>query len=232
MTDGFEPVLVLARPPVRERPAMRFEVPDLDEPAPPPPPPAEPAPDPAAMALAAAAAEAAAREAMLEAAREAGFADGEAAGRMAEAAGRAAREAAALETIAARLAEAGAGLAEATAAAAAELAGVLLAALGAALPAAAERLLPETAAWLVTRLAPLLEGGVALALHVAPDCVEAVRARIDDPRLRILEDAALAPGAVRAAWRGGGAEFSPAAQQAAIAALLGDFGLSPLSEEK
>ncbi len=230
MTGGFEPALVLERPRASARFEMRFEVPDLDAP-PPSLPEAEPAPDLAAIAAEAAAAEAAAREAMLEAARQAGFADGEAAGRAAEAASRAAREAAALEAIALRLAETGAGVAEAVGEAAAELAGVLLAALGAALPAAVERLAPESAAWVAARLAPLLEEGVAVTLHVAPGCGEAA-ARIDDPRLRIAEDSGLAPGAVRASWRGGGAEFSLGAQQAAIADLLRSFGLSSRTEEK
>jgi flagellar biosynthesis/type III secretory pathway protein FliH len=231
VTGGFEPALVLERPRASARFEMRFEVPDLDAP-PPSLPEAEPAPDLAAIAAEAAAAEAAEREAMLEAARQAGFADGEAAGRAAEAASRAAREAAALEAIALRLAETGAGVAEAVGEAAAELAGVLLAALGAALPAAVERLAPESAAWVAARLAPLLEEGVAVTLHVAPGCGEAAAARIDDPRLRIAEDAGLAPGAVRASWRGGGAEFSLGAQQAAIADLLRSFGLSSRTEEK
>jgi flagellar biosynthesis/type III secretory pathway protein FliH len=205
VTGGFEPVLVLARP----QASARFEVQDLDAPPPPPPEPT-PAPDLAAIAAAEAAAEAAAREAMLEAAREA----------------------AALEAIALRLGEAGASMAEAVGEAAAELAEVLVAALGAALPAAAERLAPESAAWLAGRLAPLLQDGVAIALHVAPGLGEAAAARIGDPRLRIAEDAALAPGAVRASWRGGGADYSPEAQQAAIAELLRGFGLSPMTEEK
>ncbi|MBL6081060.1 hypothetical protein JMJ56_23895 [Belnapia sp. T18] len=231
MTDGFEPVLVLVRPRASARVEMPFDVPDLDAPPPPLSDP-EPASDLAAIAAAEAAAEAAAREAMLEAAREAGFADGEAAGRAAEAASRAAREAAALEAVALRLAEAGAGVAEAVGEAAEALAAVLLAALGAALPAAAERLAPETAAWLAGQLAPLLEEGVAVALHVAPGCAEAVAAHLGDPRLRIAEDAALAPGAVRAAWRGGGAAYSPETQQAVIADLLRGFGLSSMVEEE
>ncbi|WP_043340573.1 FliH/SctL family protein [Belnapia moabensis] len=230
MTDGFEPVLMLARPRASARVEMPFDVPDLD--APPPPPEVEPAPDAAAIAAAEAAAEAAVREAMLEAARQAGFADGEAAGRTAEAASRAAREVAVLEAIALRLAEAGDNIGQAVDAAATQLAGVLLAALGAALPVAAERLTPDSAAWLAGRLAPLLEDGVAVALHVAPGHGEAAAARLADSRLRIAEDTALAPGAVRAAWRGGGAEFSPEAQRAAIADLLRGFGLSPMTEEK
>ncbi len=230
MTGGFEPVLVLARPRAGARFEMRFDVPDLDAP-PPPPPEAEPAPDLAAIAAAEAAAEAA-REAMLEAARQAGFADGEAAGREAEAASRAAREAAALEAIALRLAEARADATDAVGEAAAALAGVLLAALGAALPAAAERLAPESAAWLAGRLTPLLEEGAAVVLHVAPGMGEAVAARLADLRLRIAEDAALAPGAVRASWRGGGAAYSPEAQRAAIADLLRGFGLASITEEK
>jgi flagellar biosynthesis/type III secretory pathway protein FliH len=230
VTGGFEPVLVLARPRAGARFEMRFDVPDLDAP-PPPPPEAEPAPDLAAIAAAEAAAEAA-REAMLEAARRAGFADGEAAGREAEAASRAAREAAALEAIALRLAEVRADATDAVGEAAAALAGALLAALGAALPAAAERLAPESAAWLAGRLTPLLEEGAAITLHVAPGMGEAVAARLADPRLRIAEDAALAPGAVRASWRGGGAAYSPEAQRAAIADLLRGFGLASMTEEK
>ena len=234
MTDGFEPVLMLARPRASARVEMPFDVPDLD--APPPPPEVEPAPDAAAIAAAEAATEAAVREAMLEAARQAGFADGEAAGRTAEAASRAAREVAVLEAIALRLAEAGDNIGQAVDAAATQLAGVLLAALGAALgaalPVAAERLTPDSAAWLAGRLAPLLEDGVAVALHVAPGHGEAAAARLANSRLRIAEDTALAPGAVRAAWRGGGAEFSPEVQRAAIADLLRGFGLSPMTEEK
>lgn len=212
----FEPILVTARAAPRATPAaMAFDVPDFD--APPPP----PGPDPAPAAQAAAAA---ALEAQLAAAREAGFAEGEATARVIAADSLAAREAAALERIAAALEAARAGIGEAAGEAAETLARLLLAALDAALPDAAARLAPEAALRLAVALRPLLEDGVAVTLRVPPGCAEAVT-RLGEPTVVVVEDAALLPGDARAAWRGGGAAGSLMARRQAIAALLETFDL-------
>ncbi|TCZ63283.1 hypothetical protein [Roseicella aquatilis] len=225
MSESWRPALVRPRPPVvfepvlpgppsaaAASPVLAFALRDFD--APPPP----PAPDPEAVA-------AEAMQARLAAAREAGFAEGEATTREAMAAGLAAREAAALERIAAAMAE-GAAQARAAAGEAAEvLARTLLAALDAALPEAAARLAPDVAARLAAELRPLLEDGFAVTLRVAPGATAAAAARIGDPRLTIAEDAALPPGDARAAWRGGGALVSLAARRQAVAALLQSFDL-------
>jgi hypothetical protein len=89
----------------------------------------------------------------------------------------------------------------------------------------------DSAALLAERLRPLLADAVAVTLHVAPGCGPAAEARIAEPRLRVLEDPALAAGAARAAWAGGGAAFSPVAQRQAVAALLDSFGLHTTRKE-
>ncbi|MBL6458490.1 hypothetical protein JMJ55_24435 [Belnapia sp. T6] len=224
MTAVFELVDLLRLPGGGGVTAAVFSLPDLD--APPEPPPPEPVPEPEEDR---AAAEAEARAALWEAAEAAGRAAGEAAGRAAAEQEAAARGAAALVAIAAALEGAASAAATAAAEAAGDLARLLLSALGAALPAAAARLGPESATGLAARLAPLLEAEVAVTLHVPPGCGSAT-AQLADPRLRIAEDPSLPPGGARAAWRGGGAEFSPEAARAAVAALLDSFGLHPLTE--
>lgn len=210
---GFEPVLPLARP--AGHALMRviaFDVPDFD--APPPP----PEPDAAACA-------AAELQARLAAAREAGFAEGEATAREVAAAGLAAREAEALERIAAAMTAAATRAGDAAAEAAEALARLLLASLDAALPDVAARLAPDAAARLAVELRPLLEDGVAVTLRVAPGAAAAAAARIGATALTIAEDPALPPGDAAAQWRGGGATLSLAARRQAIAAVLRAFDL-------
>lgn len=210
---AFEPTPMPARTMARpSSAALAFTVPDFD--APPPGPAADPAE-----------AEAAALQARLAAAREAGFAEGEATAREAAAGGLAAREAAALERIAAALAEAGRQLQAASAQAAEALAGLLLAALDAALPEAAARLAPEAAARLAAALHPLVAAGVVPTLRVAPGCAAAAAARIGPGAPDITEDPSLPPGDAAAEWRGGGARLSLAARRAAVTAMIETFAL-------
>jgi hypothetical protein len=106
------------------------------------------------------------------------------------------------------------------------VAGLLLTALDAALPAAAARLAPDTAAALAALVEPLLRDGVAVTLSVAGGGAEAAAARIGaKPGLAVEEDAALAPGDAKASWRGGSASSSLAARRAAVAGVLGALGL-------
>ena len=170
-------------------------------------------PDPAAEA-------AAALEARLAAARAEGFAEGESAGRVAaSAAARGAREAAeaaALAAIADALAGADAAARDAVAEAADALGRLLAAALGAALLAEAVR--------------PILEHAGAVTLFVAPGMAAAAAARIAGAPvgcgISVEEDAALAPGDARAAWRGGGAAAVLEERQRAVAAVLAALGLA------
>ncbi|GGC56783.1 hypothetical protein GCM10011504_38930 [Siccirubricoccus deserti] len=224
---GFQPYQAARRamvPTARRAPAGGFTVPDFDAP---PPPDTEAAAAAAAAALAAAAAEAA----RLEEARATSHAAGEAAGLAAAAASLAARETAALEAIAAALAGQDAALAAAAEASATALAGLLLQALDSALPAAAARLAPECVAPFAAALAPLLAEATAVTLHVATGFGAATAERIADPRLTIVEDAALPPGDARAAWRGGGATLSLAARRRAVAAMLAAFDLHATHQE-
>ncbi|MBR0642216.1 FliH/SctL family protein [Plastoroseomonas hellenica] len=106
------------------------------------------------------------------------------------------------------------------------LAGVVLTAFDAALPAAATRATPDAAAYLAARLAPLLEQETRVTLHVAPELAEAVAARIADPRLTVVPDTRQSPGDLRAEWRGGTASFDLAARRAAIRSALAEAGLA------
>lgn len=167
------------------------------------------------------------RAARIEAARDAGHAEGLEAGLRQAEAGIAAREEAALAAIAAALADGRDVARQVAEEAAREVARLLLAALDAALPAAAARLAPESAAALAAMLEPLLRDGVAVTLAVAPGEAEAAAAaaRIGDARLAVEEDAALAPGDARASWRGGEAKSSLDARRAAVAEIMAALGL-------
>ena len=186
-------------------------------------------------AAAQAEAERAARQAALDAARAEGFTAGEAAGRAeAAAAHAAARETAEAVALAAAAASLGtiAATADATIGRGAEaLARLILAALDAALPAAAARLAPETAALLVTEIQPVLERAGTVHLSVAPGLAAGIGSRLADPRLTIAEDPALAPGDARAAWADGAATMRLQDRRAALTAMLASLGLADPTEE-
>ena len=215
--SGFEPTPLspasVARP---KLPAYSFDLPDIDGPAVG----RRAKPDPAAAAEAAIAAR-------LAVARAEGATAGAETARAELEAGLRSQEMAALAAILATLEAGRADLALAAEAAATALARILLAALDAALPEAAARLMPDTVARLAEALRPLIEDGVPVTLRVAPGTAAAAAARITDPGFGIEEDAGLTPGDAAAAWRGGGANVSLAARRAAIAALLATFDLSP-----
>jgi hypothetical protein len=213
--SGFEPILVTRRSDHLGPGVIgRFSVPDIDAPDAVP----ELLPDPAVLAEAV-------LQARLADAREAGFAEGEASAREAAAASHAARETAALEGILAALREGREAAGEAAHEAAAGLAGLLITAISAGLPAAAARLAPETAVQLAADLRPLLEDGIAVTLRVAPGVAAAAAARINEPSLTIIEDASLPAGDATATWRGGGAIVSLADRQKAIDSVLTVFDL-------
>lgn len=160
-----------------------------------------------------------------EAARGAGFAAGERAGRAAAQTELAALVATTTQAIHAALAGAEAAALEATRAGIQDIASVLLAALRAALPAAAARLAPETAAQVAKHLEPILDFAPEVTLFVAPGLGSDCAAAIGDPRFEVREDPAVAPGDARATWRGGGARSSLAERTAAMANILRAFGL-------
>ncbi|MGG5812528.1 hypothetical protein, partial [Falsiroseomonas sp. CW058] len=111
-------------------------------------------------------------------------------------------------------------------AAAAEVARTVLAVLLAALPSLAERQGEAEAARFAASLLPALADEPGVTLHVAPALAPALSARFaGEARVEVREDAALAPGDLRAAWQGGAAERRGAAARAAIEQLLADQGL-------
>jgi flagellar biosynthesis/type III secretory pathway protein FliH len=183
-------------------------------------------PDPLAEAAAAAAL---AQAEAVAAAREAGLAEGEAAGRVdaaaRHAAERATAEAAALAAAAASLARIERAADAAIGDAALAVARLLLAALDAALPAAAARLAADSAVHLTGTVRAALEQAGALTLHVAPGLAGAVAARLDDPRITVREDAALPSGDARAAWPDGEAVVRLAEQRQVINEALARLGL-------
>lgn len=226
--SGFEPraPLALLRRGHAPAPAAlaALDLPDIDAPAGQ----RQRRPDPAAEAAMRAAE---ARAAQLATARAEAWAEGEAAGRAAaaaeHAAARATAEATALATAAAALQRIDTEVAATVGEAAAALARLLLAALDAALPAAAARCAPDSAALLAGMMQPVLEEAGRLTLFVAPGFAGPVAARLGDARIAVEEDAALADGDARAAWRGGEAVAALAERRRALAEMLDGLGLGP-----
>ncbi len=169
--------------------------------------------------------EAAERAAMLNAVRAEGQAAGLAEGQRLAAETQAAHLAAALQAVALAMEQAAAAAAEAVEQAGDALARLLLAALDASLPAASAKLAAETAALLAATLRPVLEESGGLRLSVATGLGEACAAAIDDARIVVTEDAALAPGDARACWQGGGAAMELARQRSMVAEVLHALGL-------
>ena len=218
--DGFQPLVSYcfgrAEPSVRRRTEGGLRVRDFDAPV---------AADTTSAELDQAQLEQAERTAMLNAARAEGHALGRAeAGELATAS-QAAQQVAALQAVAAALETGSVAAAEAVVEASDMLARLLLAALDAALPAASAKLAAETATMLAITLRPLLENGQALTLAVAVGFGTACAAAIDDARITVTEDAALAPGDARADWRGGSAMMELARQRIMVAEVLHALGL-------
>lgn len=215
MSGAFAPLTVRPRRlDVVSAPRSALAVPDLDRPPPPPP------PDAAEIAVTAA------RLAVLDAARAEGFAAGHDAATAAARTARATAETMALGAIATALADAAGASRQAIDAAALVLARLLLAALDAALPAAAARLAADTSLSLAAELAPLLDANHRVTLRVGTGLAETVLARLGDPRIDVVEDAALPRGDAQAHWNGGGAISALADRRAAVAATLTALGLN------
>lgn len=174
---------------------------------------------------AAAEAERAERAMLVAAARAEGHALGVAEGRRQQAETESAQVAAALAAVAAAMQGAVAAASAAVDEASGALARLLMAALDAALPAASARLATETATLLAAALKPALDEIEGLRLRVAPGLGEACAAAIGDPRIEVVEDAALAPGDARATWRGGAATMELARQREKVAEVLRTLGL-------
>ncbi len=199
--------------------AFRLPLPDL---ATPPPMDAPPPPDPALL-------DAARAEGDAEG-HARGLAEGLAEGMRRQAAAQEAAMAASLAAIAAALeAAAERGRREADEAAAA-LAGVLLAAMDAALPAEAARCGEVLIARVAAELRPALADRPEATLHVAPDLVVRLAARLPEGP-SVVADPALPPGDARIAWRDGTCLVALETRRAAVRAALAAAGFA-MEEER
>lgn len=194
-------------------------LPDL---ARPPPPGAPPPPDPALLA--------AARQEGEAAGHAAGFAEGLAEGLRRQAAAQEAAMAASLAAIAAAL-EAAAERGRLEAAAAAEaLARLLLAAMDAALPAETARCGEVLIARVAAALRPAIADRPEAVVHVAPELVARLSARLPEGP-PVAADPALPPGDARIAWRDGATLVSLERRREAVRAALAAAGFA-MEEER
>lgn len=225
--DTFLPLLLgrhapgPARPTPPSRPALSF--PDLDAPPEPPPAPPMPAPDPVPDREAETAA-------LIEIAREAGFAEGlaegERRGRDAEAAQREAGLDGLLAATLSRIDEALARMRDEAAEQAEAFALLLLRSLDLALPLAAAREAPAMLERLLQLLGPVAEAPTGAVLRVPPGLLEQAQARLDGTGLPVEADPALPPGDARIAWRGGGLALVLAERRAAIREAMASLGFT------
>jgi flagellar biosynthesis/type III secretory pathway protein FliH len=201
---------------------MKFALalPDLSRP---PPVAAPPPPDPA----------------LLEAIREAAEADGHARG-MAEglaegmrrqAVAQDAAVARSLDAIAAAMADAAERGTRAAAEAAETLAGLLLAAMDAALPLETARHGADLVARVTRELLPALADRPEAVLHVSPGLVEALSARLPAGP-EVQPDPALPEGDARIAWRDGACLVSLAQRRAAVRAALAAAGFHMTEDDR
>jgi flagellar assembly protein FliH len=199
---------------------MRFgaRLPDLAAPRSAAPPP----PDPALLAALRAEAEAAGHAQ--------GFAEGLAAGLRRQAAAQEAAIAASLGMIAAALAAAAEEGERATILSAEALAGLLLGAMDAALPAEAARAGPALLARIATALRPALADRPEARLLVAPSLAEAIAAHLPGGP-EVVADATIAPGDGRIEWRDGAQLVSLASRRTAVRAALAAAGFIIGSDE-
>jgi flagellar biosynthesis/type III secretory pathway protein FliH len=199
---------------------LALRLPDLNAP---PPAAAPPPPDPAVLA-------AAARAEGLAEGRGIGHAVGLKEGRAEQAKAQEAAIQRAVDRCAALLAEApdaGRRVAEESAQALAEM---LMQAMDLALPGALERLGPDIVARLVVPMLPAIADRPEAVLHVAPELVTPIAARLPPRAPEVVADPALAPGDARLAWRDGALVMSLEARRAAIAEVLTIAGLAPAKQ--
>jgi hypothetical protein len=121
--------------------------------------------------------------------------------------------------LAAGLGEALSGLDAALAEAARALAGTMIAAIGAALPGWQARLGPADMAGITTALLASLGETASPRLVVSPGDAAELR-RLLPEAITLEPDAAMAPGALRLAWRNGQASRDPAAVWNDIATII------------
>ncbi|PZR15631.1 MAG: hypothetical protein DI532_05320 [Azospirillum brasilense] len=226
--DTFLPLLLGTRAPAPAQlvPPGRaaLEFPDLDAPpAPPAPAPPVPQPDPAPDREAETAA-------LIEIAREAGFAEGLAEGERRGCEAEAARREAGLDgLLAATLSQVDTALARMRAEAAEQaeaFALLLLRSLDLALPLAAAREAPAMLERLLQLLGPVTEAPAGAVLRVPPVLLEQARARLDGTGLPVEADPALPPGDARISWRGGGLALVLAERRAAIREAMASLGFT------
>ncbi|PZP47963.1 MAG: hypothetical protein DI601_01725 [Azospirillum brasilense] len=226
--DAFLPLLLGTRAPEPAQPVpsgrAALEFPDLDAPpAPPAPPrpmsPPDPAPDREAETAA-----------LIEIAREAGFAEGLAEGERRGCEAEAARREAGLDgLLAATLSQVDTTLARMRAEAAEQaeaFALLLLRSLDLALPLAAAREAPAMLERLLQLLGPVTEAPAGAVLRVPPVLLEQARARLDGTGLPVEADPALPPGDARISWRGGGLALVLAERRAAIREAMASLGFT------
>ncbi len=195
-------------------------LPDL---AKPPPPAAPPPPDPALL-------EAIRAEAEAEG-HARGHAEGVQEGLRRQAVAQEAAIQASLAMIAAALADAAEAADRAAAQSAEALAGMLLAAMDAALPAEAARLGPVLIARVAAELRPALADRPEATVHVAPELVAEVTARLPHGP-EVVADDSVPPGDARIAWRDGACLVSLDRRRAAVRAALRSAGFDQGLEEK
>lgn len=226
--DTFLPLLLGTRAPEPAQPMppgrVALEFPDLDAPpAPPAPAPPVPQPDPAPDREAETAA-------LIEIAREAGFAEGLAEGERRGCEAEAARREAGLDgLLAATLSQVDTALARMRVEAAEQaeaFALLLLRSLDLALPLAAAREAPAMLERLLQLLGPVTEAPAGAVLRVPPVLLEQARARLDGTGLPVEADPALPPGDARISWRGGGLALVLAERRAAIREAMASLGFT------
>ncbi|APT56449.1 hypothetical protein RGI145_04360 [Roseomonas gilardii] len=226
--DAFLPLLLGTRAPESAQPMppgrAALEFPDLDAPpARPAPAPPVPQPDPAPDREAETAA-------LIEIAREAGFAEGLAEGERRGCEAEAARREAGLDgLLAATLSQVDTALARMRAEAAEQaeaFALLLLRSLDLALPLAAAREAPAMLERLLQLLGPVTEAPAGAVLRVPPVLLEQARARLDGTGLTVEADPALPPGDARISWRGGGLALVLAERRAAIREAMASLGFT------
>ena len=198
---------------------LALRLPDFNKP---PPRQAPPPPDPALL------------EALRVEAEAAGHAMGHAEGLAEGRALQAAEQQAAIQRAMTRVADGMAEAAEAGRRAAEEsaqaLAEMLVAVLDHALPGACATAGAEIIAHLLVPLLPAIADRPEAVLHVAPDLVEAVSARMPPRGPDVVADAAIAPGDARLAWRDGALVVSLEARRAAVADALRVAGIGMKAE--